>query len=107
MNLKLLLSGTSVAADSHGMSGGRLMSHDPKSVRTMGDLLHAVRNSLNLILGYAHLLHGGLQPGSEPLQVICRESEWLAQLLALVPEGLDGVDLHRAARATSRGAGGS
>ena len=75
---------------------------DPHAVGTVRDLMHAVRNSLSLILGYSHILRTRplAQASPESLQTICRESERIARLLSLIPESLGEVAVQTATLGT-------
>jgi len=66
-----------------------MSSNGSPSVSTIKDLLHAVRNSLSLISGYAQYLLLKSAPGEAPaaeLRIICRETERAVSLIDLVPE---------------------
>jgi hypothetical protein len=70
--------------------------HSP-DIRTAGEILHDVRNSLNLVSVHAqHLLNHARQGNMDGLLVIRRESDRAVALLDLLRPILD--NLSRAAR---------
>jgi hypothetical protein len=70
-------------------------------IKTLGDLLHNVANSLSIISSYSQYLLGKREAsgiGGEDLDVIRDEAHRAAELISLVPRRLGQTTIYRCKR---------